>query len=118
MTDQPKPPTGSADRPAQVGRRVALLDEMLIGWDARIDLEYLDVQDYRDRVLGHLFDHSKVAVEMLGLGHDAAACGFEPCEDAPEDDLAWGEIDRAWRRSSLDDEASRPERRALQRGLS
>jgi hypothetical protein len=89
------------DLSARVARGAALLDETFRAqeipqsWDSMVDLAYLDADNARDCVLGHIFDHSEVGMQMLGLD-DAAAVqyGFEL---APDEHISlWPRLTAAW----------------------
>jgi hypothetical protein len=85
----------------RVARGASLLDEtfqaqrMPRSWDSMVDLAYLDADDARDCVLGHIFDHSEVGMKLLGL--DDAAAVHHGFELAPDEDVSlWSAPTAAW----------------------
>ncbi len=91
MTSTPPPDLAFA---ARVARGAALLDEMVPGWDQRIDLDYLQMEDGRECVLGQTFDSSLFALELMGID-DPEAYGFDLAEG--EDETLWPTVNAMWR---------------------
>ena len=89
-----EPASGGGPFDERVARGAAVLDEAVPGWDAHIDLAYLDMRHPSDCVLGQTFDNATFGMTMLGLD-DGAPYGFEL--NANEGDEAWRALDDAWR---------------------
>jgi hypothetical protein len=97
----------TTDAERRVAAGAALLDTARPGWPALVDLNVLDIADWRSCILGQLYGRytgaARVLFDRTDIIDSAVAHGFDTGRfSAPEDETETSALTAAWRKLILE----------------